>query len=109
MVKNSLFLVLFVSSGMFAQSDFDKCLDLLQRSEVMIYCQDSLINLLKKDIKFCDAESELNKKLNRNCEISIKYLDKELKSERRLKKFWQVVGISGLTACLTTTILYLAK
>lgn len=109
MVKNSIFLVLFLSSGMFAQSDFDKCLDLLQRSESMIIRQDSLINMLKKDIKFCDAETELNKKLNQNCEISFKYLDRELKKERRLKKFWQVIGISGLTACLTTTILYLAK
>ena len=109
MVKNSFFLLLFVGSGLFAQSDFNKCIDLLQRSEAMIIRQDSLINLLKKDINLCDTEKELNKKNNLNCEISLKYLDKELRKERRLKRFWQVLGISGLTACLTTTILYLTK
>lgn len=109
MVKNSFFLLLFVGSGLFAQSDFNKCIDLLQRSEKMIIQQDSLINLLKKDIILCDAEKELYKKNNLNCEISLKYIDQELKKERRLKRFWQVLGISGLTACFTTTILYLTK
>ena len=109
MIKNSFFLLLFVSSGMFGQSEFNKCLDLLQRSEKMIIQQDSLINLLKKDIILCDAEKELYKKNNLNCEISLKYLDKELIKERRQKKIWQVIAISGLTACLTTTILYLTK
>ena len=109
MVKSSIILLMFISSGLFAQTDLDKCIDLLKRSEAMIIRQDSLINLLKKDIILCDTEKELNKKNNLNCEISLKYLDQELRKERRIKRFWQVLGISGLTACLTTTILYITK
>lgn len=109
MVKNSFFLLLFVGSGLFAQSDFNKCIDLLQRSEAMIIRQDSLINFLKKDIILCDNEKELNKKNNLNCEISLKYLDQELRKERRQKKIWQVIAISGLSAFVTTTVLYLTK
>jgi len=109
MVKNSFFLVLFVSSGLFAQSDFDKCLDLLQRSESMIYKQDSLIGLLKEDLRLSDLSNTVIRKQNENSEITINYLNIELRKEKRLKKFWQVVGISGIAACLTTTVLYLAK
>ena len=109
MVKSSIILLIFISSGLFAQTDLNKCIDLLQRSEAMIIRQDSLINLLKKDIILCDTEKEMNKKNNLNCEISLKYIDQELRKERRIKRFWQVLGISGLTACLTTTILYITK
>ena len=34
-----------------AQTDFDKCVNLLRRSESMIYKQDSLIGLLKEDLR----------------------------------------------------------
>jgi hypothetical protein len=109
MIKNSLFVLMFVSSGALAQSDFDKCLNLLKRSEFMIYKQDSLIGLLKEDLRLSDLSNSVIRKQNENSEITINYLNIELRKEKRLKKFWQVVGISGIAACLTTTVLYLAK
>lgn len=109
MIKNSLFFFLFASSGIMAQTDFDKCLNLLRRSESMIYKQDSLIGLLKEDLRLSDLSNSVIRKQNENSEITINYLNIELKKEKRLKKFWQVVGISGIAACLTTTVLYLAK
>ena len=109
MIKSSIILFLFSTIHLYAQNDLDKCVNLLKRSETMILRQDSLINLLKKDILLCDSESELNKKQNQNCEISLKYINKELNKEKQLKKLWQVVGISGVAACVTTTILYIVK
>lgn len=109
MIKNSLFFLMFVSSFACAQTDFDKCVNLLRRSESMIYKQDSLIGLLKEDLRLSDLSNTVIRKQNKNSEITINYLNIELKKEKRLKKFWQVVGISGIAACLTTTVLYLAK
>jgi hypothetical protein len=109
MIKNSLIVLMFVSSGVFAQTDIDKCLNLLRRSESMIYKQDSLIVLLKEDLRLIDLSNTVIRKQNENSEITINYLNIELRKEKRLKKFWQVVGISGIAACLTTTVLYLAK
>lgn len=109
MIKNSLFVLMFASSGVMAQSDFDKCLNLLKRSESMIYKQDSLIGLLKEDLRLSELSNSVIRKQNENSEITINYLNIELKKEKRLKKFWQIVSISGIAACLTTTVLYLAK
>ena len=109
MIKNSLIVLMFVSSGVCAQTDFDKCLNLLRRSESMIYKQDSLIGLLKEDLRLSDLSNTVIRKQNENSEITINYLNIELRKEKRLKKIWQVVGISGIAACLTTTVLYLAK
>ena len=109
MIKNSLFVLMFASSGACAQTDIDKCVNLLRRSESMIYKQDSLIGLLKEDLRLSDLSNTVIRKQNENSEITINYLNIELRKEKRLKKFWQVVGISGLAACLTTTVLYLAK
>ena len=87
MVRNSLIILfIFAYSMLFAQNDLDKCLNLLQRSEKMIIKQDSLIKLLKEDLRLND-----------------------LKKEIKNKKIWQVIGISGLTAFLTTTVLYITK
>lgn len=109
MVRNSIFLLLFVSSGLFAQTDFDKCLNLLQRSEAMIKRQDSLINLLKQDLRLSELSTSVIRKQNENSEITINYLNIELKKEKRFKKIWQIIAVSGLTACLTTTILYIVN
>jgi len=110
MVRNNLiFIFIFAYSIVFAQNDLDKCLNLLQRSETIIIRQDSLINFLKQDIKLCDMEKTAMSKLNINCELTVKYLDKDLKKERKFKKIWQIISIAGLTACLTTTILYITK
>jgi hypothetical protein len=110
MVRNSLIIIfIFAYSTLFAQNDLDKCLNLLQRSEVMIIRQDSLINLLKQDIKLCDMEKTAVSKQNINCELTVKYLEKDLKSERKKKKIWQIIGVTGLSALLTTTILYITK
>jgi hypothetical protein len=110
MVRNSLIIIfIFAYSTLFAQNDLDKCLNLLQRSEVMIIRQDSLINLLKQDIKLCDMEKTAVGKQNINCELTVKYLEKDLKSERKQKKIWQIIGVTGLSALLTTTILYITK
>jgi hypothetical protein len=109
MIKNSLIVLMFASSGVMAQMDFDKCVNLLRRSESMIYKQDSLIGLLKEDLRLSDLSNTVIRKKNENSEITINYLNIELRNEKRLKKFWQVVGISGIAACLTTTVLYLAK
>ena len=109
MIKISVIVLLFVSSGACAQSDIEKCVNLLRRSESMIYKQDSLIVLLKEDLRLSDLSNTVIRKQNENSEITINYLNIELRKEKRLKKFWQVVGISGIAACLTTTVLYLAK
>lgn len=109
MVKNSFFLFLFVSSGLFAQSELDKCVNLLQRSQSMIVKQDSLINLLKQDLRLCELSNDVMRKQNENSEITIKYLNIELNKQKRLKKVWQILTVSGVAACLTTTVLYLAK
>jgi hypothetical protein len=109
MIKNSLIVLMFASSGVYAQTDIDKCVNLLRRSESMIYKQDSLIGLLKEDLRLSDLSNTVIRKQNENSEITINYLNIELRKEKRLKKFWQVVGISGIAACLTTTVLYLAK
>ncbi len=109
MIKNSLFVLVFFSSCAYAHTDIDKCVNLLRRSESMIYKQDSLIGLLKEDLRLSDLSNTVIRKQNENSEITINYLNIELRKEKRLKKLWQVVGISGLAACLTTTVLYLAK
>jgi hypothetical protein len=110
MVRNSLIIIfIFAYSTLFAQNDLDKCLNLLLRSEKMILQQDSLINLLKQDIKLSDMEKEVIRKQNINCELTVKYLEKDLKSERKQKKIWQIIGVTGLSALLTTTILYITK
>lgn len=109
MIKNSLFILMFVSSIVYAQTDIDKCVNLLRRSESMIYKQDSLIGLLKEDLRLSELSNSVIRKQNENSEITINYLNIELRKEKRLKKLWQVVGISGIAACLTTTVLYLAK
>ena len=109
MVRNSIFLLLFFSSGLFAQTDLDKCLNLLQRSEAMIKRQDSLINFLKEDIRLSDLSNSVIRKQNENSEITLRYLDIELKKEKRFKKVWQILAISGLTACLTATIIYIVN
>jgi hypothetical protein len=109
MIKNSLIVLMFISSGVCAQTDFDKCVNLLRRSESMIYKQDSLIGLLKEDLRLSDLYNTVIRKQNENSEITINFLNIELRKEKRQKKFWQVVGISCIAACLTTTVLYLAK
>jgi len=109
MVKNSFFLFLFVSSGLFAQSELDKCVNLLQRSQSMIVKQDSLINLLKQDLRLSELSNNVIRKQNENSEITVKYLNIELNKQKRLKKVWQILAVSGVAACLTTTVLYMAK
>jgi hypothetical protein len=110
MVRNNLiFIFIFAYSIVFAQNDLDKCLNLLQRSETIIIRQDSLINFLKQDIKLCDMEKTAIGKQNINCELTIKYLHKDLKKERKFKKIWQIISVAGLSAFLTTTILYITK
>ena len=110
MVRNSLIILfIFAYSMLFAQNDLDKCLNLLQRSEKMILQQDSLINLLKQDIKLSDMEKEAIRKQNLNCELTVKHLNTEINQERRNKKLWQIIGISGIAAVLTTTVLYITK
>ena len=110
MVRNSLTIIfIFAYSMLFGQNDLDKCLNLLKRSEVMIIRQDSLINLLKQDIKLSDMEKTAVSKQNINCELTVKYLEKDLKSQLRQKKIWQIIGVTGLSALLTTTILYITK
>lgn len=110
MVRNSLIIIfIFAYSMLFAQNDLDKCLNLLLRSEKMILQQDSMINLLKKDIKLSDMEKEAIRKQNLNCELTVKHLNTEVNQERRYKKLWQIIGISGIAAVLTTTVLYITK
>ena len=110
MVRNSLIIIfIFAYSMLFAQNDLDKCLNLLLRSEKMILQQDSLINLLKQDIKLSDMEKEVIRKQNINCELTVKHLNTEVNQERRNKKLWQIIGISGIAAVLTTTVLYITK
>ena len=110
MVRNSLIIIfIFAYSTLFAQNDLDKCLNLLLRSEKMIIQQDSLINLLKQDIKLSDMEKEVIRKQNINCELTVKHLNTEVNQERRNKKLWQIIGISGIAAVLTTTVLYITK
>lgn len=110
MVKNSFVLIFaLVFTHVAAQSDLDKCVDLLERSKIMIIKQDSLINLFKQDVKLCDNEKSAVGKLNQNCELTLKYIEKDLRSERRLKKVWQVIAIAGLSGFVTATILYLTK
>lgn len=94
---------------LFAQNDLDKCLNLLQRSEKMIIKQDSLIKLLKEDLRLSDLSNTVIRKQNENSEMTMKYINIELKKEIKNKKIWQVIGISGLTAFLTTTVLYITK
>ena len=93
----------------YCQNDLDKCVNLLKRSENIIVKQDSLIKILKNDVKLSELESIALRKQFENSEITMRYLNIELKKEIRNKKIWQVIGISSLTACLTTTILYLTK
>jgi hypothetical protein len=110
MVRNSLIIIfIFTYSTLFAQNDLDKCLNLLLRSEKMILQQDSLINLLKQDIKLSDMEKEVIRKQNINCELTVKHLNTEVNQARRNKKIWQIIGISGIAAFLTTTVLYISK
>lgn len=110
MVRNSLIILfIFAYSMLFAQNDLDKCLNLLQRSEKMIIKQDSLIKLLKEDLRLSDLSNTVIRKQNENSEMTMKYINIELKKEIKNKKIWQVIGISGLTAFLTTTVLYITK
>lgn len=110
MVRNSLIIIfIFAYSMLFAQNDLDKCLNLLQRSEKFILKQDSLIKMLKDDIRLGDMENAVMRKKYENSEITMRYLNIELKKEIKHKKIWQIIGITGLTAFLTTTVLYITK
>lgn len=54
-------------------------------------------------------EKEVIRKQNINCELTVKHLNTEVNQERRNKKLWQIIGISGIAAVLTTTVLYITK
>jgi len=110
MIRNSLiFAFIFIYSSLYSQNDLDKCLNLLKRSESMIIKQDSLIKIQKEDIRLGDLENFVLRKQIDNSDITMRYINIELKKEIRNKKIWQVIGITGLTAFLTTTVLYITK
>jgi hypothetical protein len=110
MAKGSLIfiLILFCFRTM-AQSELPECLNLLQRSKVMILQQDTLIKLLKDDARLITSENTVLRKQFDNSEITMRYLNIELKKEKTQKKVWQMIGISALTGLLTTSIILITK
>jgi hypothetical protein len=92
-----------------AQSELPDCLNLLQRSKVMILQQDTLIKLLKDDARLITSENIVLRKQFDNSEITMRYLNIELKKEKTQKKVWQMIGISALTGLLTTSIILITK
>ncbi len=110
MAKNSLiFILLLFCFRTMAQSELPECLNLLQRSKVMILQQDTLIKLLKDDTRLITAENTVLRKQFDNSEITMRYLNIELKKEKTQKKVWQMIGISALTGLLTTSIILITK
>ena len=110
MAKGSLIfiLILFCFRTM-AQSELPDCLNLLQRSRTIILQQDTLIKLLKDDTRLITSENTVLRKQFDNSEITMRYLNIELKKEKTQKKVWQVIGISALTGLLTTSIILITK
>jgi len=110
MAKSSLIfiLTLFCFRTM-AQSELPECLNLLQRSRTMILQQDTLIKLLKDDARLFTSENTVLRKQFDNSEITMRYLNIELKKEKTQKKVWQMIGISALTGLLTTSIILITK
>ena len=92
-----------------AQSELPECLNLLQRSRTMILQQDTLIKLLKDDARLFTSENTVLRKQFDNSEITMRYLNIELKKEKTQKKVWQMIGISALTGLLTTSIILITK
>ncbi len=110
MAKGSLiFILLLFCFRTMAQSELPECLNLLQRSKVMILQQDTLIKLLKDDTRLITAENTVLRKQFDNSEITMRYLNIELKKEKTQKKVWQMIGISALTGLLTTSIILITK
>jgi hypothetical protein len=110
MARGSLILILLLFYFQTkAQSELPECLNLLQRSKVMIKQQDTLIKLLKDDARLIELENTAVRKQFDNCEITLKYVNKELKKENKLKKVWQLIGVSALTGLLTTSIILITK
>jgi hypothetical protein len=110
MAKGSLiFILLLFCFRTMAQSELPDCLNLLQRSKVMILQQDTLIKLLKDDTRLITAENTVLRKQFDNSEITMRYLNIELKKEKTQKKVWQMIGISTLTGLLTTSIILITK
>ena len=110
MAKSSLIfiLTLFCFRTM-AQSELPECLNLLQRSRTIILQQDTLIKLLKDDARLITSENTILRKQFDNSEITMRYLNIELKKEKTQKKVWQMIGISALTGLLTTSIILITK
>lgn len=110
MAKGSLIfiLTLFCFRTM-AQSELPECLNLLQRSRTIILQQDTLVKLLKEDTRLITSENTVLRKQFDNSEITIRYLNIELKKEKTQKKVWQMIGISALTGLLTTSIILITK
>ncbi len=75
----------------------------------MILQQDTLIKLLKDDARLIELENTVLRKQFDNSEITMRYLNIELKKEKRLKKVWQLIGVSALTGLLTTSIILITK
>jgi len=92
-----------------AQSELPDCLNLLQRSRIIILQQDTLIKLLKDDARLITSENTVLRKQFDNSEITMRYLNIELKKEKTQKKVWQMIGISALTGLLTTSIILITK
>ena len=92
-----------------AQSELPECLNLLQRSRTIILQQDTLIKLLKDDTRLITSENTVLRKQFDNSEITMRYLNIELKKEKTQKKVWQMIGISALTGLLTTSIILITK
>jgi hypothetical protein len=92
-----------------AQSELPECLNLLQRSRTIILQQDTLIKLLKDDARLITSENTVLRKQFDNSEITMRYLNIELKKEKTQKKVWQMIGISALTGLLTTSIILITK
>jgi hypothetical protein len=110
MAKGSLILILLLFCfRTMAQSELPDCLNLLQRSKVIILQQDTLIKLLKDDARLITSENTVLRKQFDNSEITMRYLNIELKKEKTQKKIWQMIGISALTGLLTTSIILITK
>jgi hypothetical protein len=110
MAKSSLiFILLLFYFRTIAQSELPECLNLLQRSRTMILQQDTLIKLLKDDARLITSENTVLRKQFDNSEITMRYLNIELKKEKTQKKVWQMIGISALTGLLTTSIILITK
>jgi hypothetical protein len=92
-----------------AQSELPECLNLLQRSRTIILQQDTLIKLLKDDTRLITSENTVLRKQFDNSEITMRFLNIELKKEKTQKKVWQMIGISALTGLLTTSIILITK